>query len=65
MLAKSPHILVDVPESCRSGWVATPTIDIRLLGTVRPPFTVLQAEHQADHHDAINDHEIRIGQRRT
>lgn len=25
----------------------------------------IAAEHQADHHTAIDDHEIRIGQRRT
>ena len=62
MLAKSPHILIDLPPNITS-WVPTPTLDIRLLGTVRPPFTALQAEHQADHNDAVADHEIRIGQR--
>jgi len=64
MLAKSPHtIVVDLPERCGTGWVATPTLDIRLLGTIRPPFVALQAEHQADHHDSIRDQELRIGQR--
>lgn len=62
MLAKSPSILIDLPPNMTS-WVATPTIDIRLLGTIRPPFTTLQAEHQADHHDMISDGEVRIGRR--
>lgn len=35
-----------------------------VVGRIRNPLTAtMQAEHQADHHDAINDHEMRIGQR--
>lgn len=62
MLAKSPSILIDLPPNMTS-WVSTPTIDVRLLGTGRDPFTALQAEHQADHHDKILDGEVRIGRR--
>jgi len=65
MLAKSPAIIIDLPEQCRSGWVSTPTLDIRVLGTIREPFTALQAECQADRNTAVADHEIRIGQRTT
>jgi len=67
MLAKSRTILVDLPATRPDGisWYSQPmeTIDIRVLGTIREPFTALQAEHQADHQDTLASQEVRIGQR--
>jgi len=64
MLAKSPHIIIDLPANITS-WVQPATLDIRVLGTIREPFTELQAEHQADRNDAVANQELRIGQRTT
>jgi hypothetical protein len=76
MLAKSPHIIIDLPANITS-WVQPAVFDIRVLGTIREPFTAvaphwsvdrntaLQAECQADRDTAVANQELRAGQRTT
>lgn len=59
-----PVIHIDLLVGITS-WVQPDVLDIRTFrGCGREPFTaVLQRECQADHHDAVANQEVRIGQR--